>query len=32
MQKEIQYLGSFLENPKKPVLVVLGGSKVTDKL
>ncbi len=32
MQKEIQYLGSFLEAPKKPVLVVLGGSKVTDKL
>lgn len=32
MQKEIQHLGSFLENPKKPVLVALGGSKVTDKL
>jgi phosphoglycerate kinase len=25
-------LGGFLENPKKPVLAVLGGAKVIDKL
>ncbi len=32
MEKEMKYLGGFLENPKKPVLAVLGGSKVVDKL
>ncbi len=30
--KEIQNLGSFFKNPQKPVLAVLGGSKVSDKL
>jgi len=25
-------LGGFIENPKKPVLAVLGGAKVVDKL
>lgn len=32
MQKELQYLGEFLHNPRKPVLVILGGFKVTDKI
>ena len=32
MEKELSYLGGFLKNPKKPVLVILGGSKVTDKI
>lgn len=32
MQKELDYLGNFLHNPKKPVLVILGGFKVTDKI
>lgn len=32
MQKELEYMGGFLESAKKPVLVILGGSKVTDKL
>jgi phosphoglycerate kinase len=32
MQKELEYLGGFLQQPKKPVLVILGGSKVTDKI
>ncbi|MCD4658219.1 MAG: phosphoglycerate kinase [Planctomycetes bacterium] len=29
---EIQNLGTFFKNPKKPVLAVLGGAKVSDKL
>lgn len=32
MQKELEYLGEFLHNPRKPVLVILGGFKVTDKI
>lgn len=32
MEKEIDYLGSFIEKPKKPVLAILGGAKVVDKL
>ncbi len=32
MQKELQFLGGFLQSPRKPVLVILGGSKVTDKI
>ncbi len=32
MEKEIKFLGGFIEKPKKPVLAVLGGAKVVDKL
>jgi phosphoglycerate kinase len=32
MEKELEYLGGFLQSPRKPVLVILGGSKVTDKI
>lgn len=32
MERELQFLGGFLESPKKPVLVILGGAKVTDKI
>ncbi len=32
MEKEIQFLGGFIEKPKKPVLAILGGAKVVDKL
>jgi len=32
MQKELNFLGNFLENPKKPVVAVLGGSKISDKI
>jgi phosphoglycerate kinase len=32
IEKELEFLGGFLKNPKKPVLVILGGFKVTDKI
>lgn len=32
MQNEIKYLNKVLENPKKPYVVILGGSKVSDKI
>lgn len=32
LQKEIKYLGDILNNPKKPLTAILGGSKVSDKL
>lgn len=32
MEKELEFLGGFLKNPKKPVLIILGGFKVTDKI
>lgn len=32
MEKELQFLGGFLKNPKRKVLVILGGFKVTDKI
>lgn len=32
MEKELQFLGGFLKNPKRRVLVILGGFKVTDKI
>ena len=32
MQKEIQYLGNAVEDPKRPFLAILGGAKVADKL
>ena len=32
MKNELKFMGEFLENPKKPVLVILGGAKVADKI
>ena len=32
LEKEIKYLGEALEKPKKPFMVILGGSKVSDKI
>ncbi len=32
LEKEIKYLQGELENPRKPFLVILGGSKVSDKI
>jgi len=32
IEKEINYLGGALENPKKPFVAVLGGAKVKDKI
>ncbi len=32
MEKELQYLGGELEKPGKPFVVIMGGSKVSDKI
>lgn len=32
MEKELDYLGSALETPKRPFVAILGGKKVTDKI
>lgn len=32
MEKEIDYLGSALENPTQPFIAILGGAKVSDKI
>jgi phosphoglycerate kinase len=32
MEKEINYLGSALENPKRPFVSIVGGAKVSDKI
>jgi phosphoglycerate kinase len=32
IEKEIQYLGQAVNNPKKPFVVILGGAKVSDKI
>lgn len=32
MEKEIDFLGSALENPKRPLVAILGGAKVSDKI
>ena len=32
MEREIDVLGSLLESPQEPLVVVLGGAKVTDKI
>ena len=32
VEKEINYLGHALENPKRPFTAVIGGSKVSDKI
>ncbi|MCU0618344.1 MAG: phosphoglycerate kinase [Gemmatimonadaceae bacterium] len=32
MQKELDYLGNALENPKRPFVAILGGSKISGKI
>jgi phosphoglycerate kinase len=32
MEKEIQYLSQAVENPKRPMVAILGGAKVSDKI
>ncbi len=32
IQKEINFMGGALENPKKPFVAILGGAKVSDKI
>lgn len=32
IEKEIQFLGHSVENPKRPFLAILGGAKVSDKI
>src|SRR4030042_1738005 len=32
LEKEIQYLGDAIKNPKRPLMVILGGAKVSDKI
>lgn len=32
MQKELDYLGTALENPARPFVAILGGAKISDKI
>ncbi|MFC1502201.1 phosphoglycerate kinase [bacterium] len=32
MEKELEFLGGAVTNPKKPFVIILGGAKVTDKI
>ena len=32
MEKEIEYLGNAMDNPKRPFVAILGGAKVKDKI
>ena len=32
MQKEIDFLGNAVENPERPFVAILGGSKVSSKI
>jgi phosphoglycerate kinase len=32
MERELQYLGQLLENPKRPFIAVLGGAKISGKI
>lgn len=32
LSKELQYFGKALENPERPMTVILGGAKVADKI
>jgi phosphoglycerate kinase len=32
MEREIEFLGNALENPKRPFIAILGGAKISDKI
>ena len=32
MEKEIEFLGNAVNNPERPFVAILGGSKVSDKI
>lgn len=32
MEKELEYLGGALENPKRPFVAIMGGAKISDKI
>ncbi len=32
IEKELQYLGGAINNPRRPLVVILGGAKVSDKI
>jgi len=32
MEKELEFLGSAVENPKRPFVAILGGAKISDKI
>ncbi len=32
LEKEIKYLGSAVDNPKRPFVAILGGAKISDKI
>ena len=32
LEKEIQYLGQAINNPQRPLVIILGGAKVSDKI
>ena len=32
MEKEIEFLGGALDNPKRPFVAILGGAKISDKI
>lgn len=32
IEKEVEYLGNAVENPKRPLLAIMGGAKVSDKI
>lgn len=32
IEKELQYLGQAIDHPKRPLVVILGGAKVSDKI
>ena len=32
MEKEIQYLGQAIDDPKRPFVAILGGAKISDKI
>jgi phosphoglycerate kinase len=32
LQKEVQYLGNVIDDPKRPFVAILGGAKISDKI